>query len=68
MWKLVVIMCALGNPCVVFEEDPMRYYRDRNECMANASVKHSMMTHSFENYGYVIESSNFTCEQAKDVI
>jgi hypothetical protein len=53
---------------VVFEEDPMRYYRDRNECMANASVKHSMMTHSFENYGYVIESSNFTCEQAKDVI
>ena len=23
MWKVVLMICALGNPCVIFEEDPI---------------------------------------------
>ena len=63
MWKVVVIICALGNPCIVFEEDPMKHYNSKSECMANASVKHSMMVDSYSVYGYMVEKSHFTCEK-----
>jgi hypothetical protein len=62
MWKVIVMVCALGNPCVVMEEDPMRYFHDRNECMANASVKHAELLEAFPEYGYPVEDSDFTCE------
>ena len=63
MWKVIIVVCALGNPCMVMEEDPMRYYSTKSECMANASVKYSEVTTSFQNYGFQIESANFECEQ-----
>lgn len=63
MWKVIVIICALGNPCVIFEEDPVKYYQDYNECMQVAKNKHETLTESFGNYGYSIESSEFKCEQ-----
>ena len=63
MWKVVIIVCALGNPCVLMEEDPMKHYTTKSECMANASAKHSLIMQSFETYGYVIETSEFNCEK-----
>ena len=63
MWKVIIIVCTLGNPCVVMQEDPIRYYNNKSECMANGSVKHSTILESFSTYGYQIESSDFTCEQ-----
>ena len=63
MWKVIIIVCALGNPCVLMEEDPIRHYTTKSECMANASAKHSLIMQSFETYGYVIERSEFNCEQ-----
>ncbi len=62
MWKVVVIICALGNPCVIMEEDPMKYYHIKSECMANASAKHSQIVKGLQDTGYMIEKSNFTCE------
>ena len=23
MWKVIIVVCALGNPCIVMEEDPV---------------------------------------------
>ena len=62
MWKVIVVVCALGNPCVVMEEDPMKYYSSKSECMANASAKHSLIVESYSEYGYTVEKSDFTCE------
>ena len=63
MCKVVIIVCALGNPCIVMEEDPMRYYSSKSECMANGSVKTSDITTGFQDYGFQIVSANFDCEQ-----
>ncbi len=62
MWKVIIVVCALGNPCIVMEEDPMRYYNNKSECMANASAKHSLIVDSYSIYGYTVERSDFTCE------
>tara|TARA_B100001109_G_C18819951_1_gene453959 strand:+ start:888 stop:1100 length:213 start_codon:yes stop_codon:yes gene_type:complete len=62
MWKVIIVVCALGNPCIVMEEDPMRYYSTKSECMANASAKHSLIVESYSVYGYTVEKSDFTCE------
>ena len=62
MWKVVIIVCALGNPCVLMEEDPVKQYNIKSECMANASAKHSDIVQSLTDIGYIIEKSDFTCE------
>ena len=62
MWKAIIVVCALGNPCMVMEEDPMRYYSTKSECMANASAEHSLIVDSYSIYGYTVERSDFTCE------
>tara|TARA_B100000927_G_scaffold267935_1_gene242397 strand:+ start:322 stop:525 length:204 start_codon:yes stop_codon:yes gene_type:complete len=62
MWKVIVVVCALGNPCILMEEDPMKYYSSKSECMANASAKHSLIVESYSEYGYTVEKSDFTCE------
>ena len=62
MWKAIIVVCALGNPCMVMEEDTMRYYSTKSECMANASAKHSLIVDSYSIYGYTVERSDFTCE------
>jgi len=67
MWKVVIVVCALGNPCVVMEEDPMKYYNYKSECMANASAKHSLIVESYSKYGYQVEKSDFTCEKVDNL-
>ncbi len=68
MWKLVVVMCVLGNPCVIMEEDPIKHYSIQSECLANASTKHYEILQSFADFGYIIEKSDFTCEQDPNVL
>ena len=63
MWKVVIVICALGNPCVIMEQDPMRHYSDRNECMAKSSSKHSELLDAFVDYGFMVYDSKFTCER-----
>ena len=63
MWKVVIVVCALGNPCIIMQEDPMKHYNNKSECMANASAKHSLIVDSYSVYGYTVEKSHFTCEK-----
>ena len=63
MWKVVIVICALGNPCNIFEQNPMVYYNDINECMANSTSKHTELLDAFEDYGFHVYSSEFTCEE-----
>jgi len=67
MWKVVVIICALGNPCTVFQEDPPKYYDDKSECMAVAAEKERLLLEGFESFGYVTEKNAHTCELKHDV-
>ena len=62
MWKVIIVVCTLGNPCLVMQEDP-RYYNTKSECMANASVKHSQIVEAYPTYGYEVSNSDFTCEK-----
>ena len=63
MWKVIIVVCTLGNPCLVMQEDLMRYYTTKSECMANASVKHSQIVEAYPTYGYEVSNSDFTCEK-----
>ena len=67
MWKAIIVVCALGNPCIVMEEDPMKYYSSKSECMANASTKHKLIVDSYAIYGYNVEKSEFDCVMKSDV-
>ncbi len=66
MWKVILVVCALGNPCIIMQEDPMKHYTTKSECMANASAKHSLIVDSYAVYGYIVEKSSFTCEKVGD--
>ena len=62
MWKVVVIVCALGWPCVIFEEDPKKYYQEKNSCMMIAEEKHKRIVEGFVDYGFYTQYSEFKCE------
>jgi|TARA_B110000444_G_scaffold250277_1_gene276433 hypothetical protein len=68
MWKAIIVVCALGNPCIIMEEDPMRYYNSKSECMANASTKHDLIVDAYPIYGYSVEKSSFTCELVENTL
>ena len=63
MWKVILVMCTLGNPCVIMHEDPMAHYKNYNDCMAVAKEKHKLISESFAMYGYQVERSEYKCEQ-----
>ncbi len=67
MWKVIIVVCALGNPCIVMQEDPIKHYTSKSECMANASAKHSLIVESYSIYGYTVEKSDFTCEKVDNL-
>ena len=58
----MVIICTLGNPCTVFEQDPVMYYKTEAECMAVAQKKESLLLGSFMDLGYIIELSEARCD------
>jgi len=62
MWKVMVIICTLGNPCTVFQQDPMVYHNTKAECMAVAREKEALLLGSFMDLGYVIETSQSRCD------
>jgi hypothetical protein len=62
MWKVMVIICTLGNPCTVFEQDPVVYHNTESECMAVAREKEALLLGSFMDLGYIIELSEARCD------
>jgi hypothetical protein len=67
MFKVVVIICALGNPCTVFQQDPMKYYDTKDECMTVAAEKERALLDGMRNVGYIIENNGHTCELKQEV-
>ena len=61
MWKVLVVICTLGNPCALFEEDPVKWYKTEAECMEMADVKAIHMMKTFKDYGYYIDSEAHSC-------
>jgi len=64
MWKIMVIICTLGNPCSIFQEDPMAYYKIEAECIAVARKKEALLLGSFMDLGHTISSSVAQCNES----
>jgi hypothetical protein len=62
MWKVMVVICALGNPCTMFEEIGPKLYSTEKECMVNAEIKARAMIKTYEEFGYHIESEAHSCQ------
>jgi hypothetical protein len=62
MWKVMVIICTLGNPCSVFQEDPVVYYKTQAECVAVAQTKEAQLMGSFVDIGFTVISSAAKCD------
>ncbi len=62
MWKVLVVICTLGNPCTLFQEDPMKYYHTEEECMIQAEKKSRAMLNTLVDYGYYIDSEAHSCQ------
>jgi len=46
----------------MFDEDPVKWYKSEQECLAVANQKALGMTKTFEDNGYHIESVATTCQ------
>ena len=62
MWKVLVAICILGQPCTLFEEDPIKYYHTEKECIEMAEKKSRSMVKTFQDFGYYIDSEAHSCQ------
>mgnify|MGYP003327674840 CR=1 len=62
MWKVLVVICTLGNPCTMFVEEPTKYYPTEEECMIQAREKSKAMTDTLVEYNYYIDSEAHACQ------
>ena len=68
MWKVIIVVCALGNPCVVFQEDPIKYWDTEEKCLKVAYEKHNDILEGFQMYGYAIQNSEYLCERDDSIL
>ena len=61
MWKVLVVICTLGNPCVLFEEDPVKFYTTEDQCVERAEQKARDMVGTFKTFGYYVDSEAHSC-------
>ena len=61
MWKVLVVICTLDNPCTMFQEDPIKWYNTEADCMKAAEVKAAGMLEIFSKYDYFVESEAHSC-------
>tara|TARA_Y100000114_G_scaffold116313_1_gene110580 strand:+ start:392 stop:604 length:213 start_codon:yes stop_codon:yes gene_type:complete len=62
MWKVLVVICTIGNPCTMFVEEPVKYYHTEQECMVQAKDKARAMTDTMVEFGYYIDSEAHACQ------
>ena len=60
MWKVILIICTLGNPCVIMEEDPIKTYKSKDDCLAVAQEKEADIINTFSQYGYAVTDNEQT--------
>ena len=61
MLKVLVVLCIMGQPCTLFEEDPIKWYMTEDECMKAANNKAQDMMETMTQFGYYIESEAHSC-------
>ena len=62
MWKVLVAICLMGQPCTLFVEDPIKYYHTEADCLVAAEAKSLSMRETFIGFGYYIESEAHACQ------
>ncbi len=62
MWKVLVVICIIGQPCTMFEEEPAKFYTTEKECMAKAEIKARGMVKTYQDFGYYIASEAHSCQ------
>mgnify|MGYP003139899239 FL=1 len=62
MWKVLIVICTLGNPCTMFLEDPMKLYHTEQECLVQAEGKARAMADTMFDFGYTIDSEAYACQ------
>jgi len=62
MWKVLVAICLIGQPCTLFEEDPINYYQTEEECIEMAEKKSRSMIKTFQGFGYKVDSEAHSCQ------
>lgn len=63
MFKIVLVICTLGNPCVQFVEDTHRTYVTQDQCLDRAEIKYQQMTQTLQDNGFMIADSGYYCIQ-----
>ena len=63
MWKVLVIICMVGYDCTLFQQSPIQFYQDYDECISIAIEKEKILTTSYKEHGYQIIDSKATCKQ-----
>ena len=58
----MIVICTLGNPCNLFEQEPMMYYDTEKECLIAAEEKAIGMMQTFSKFGYIVESEAHSCQ------
>lgn len=66
MWKVLVVLCVMGQPCTLFEEDPVKWYKTENECMKAAGIKAQDMMDTMTQFGYYVDSEAHSCLYVHD--
>ena len=62
MWKVLVIICMAGYDCTAFQQAPMQYYHNYDECISVAIEKEKQLTTAYLELGYFVLDSKSTCE------
>lgn len=67
MFKMIVVICALGNPCVQFVENQHRVYATQNQCLDRAEIKYQQLTATLIQAGYRLADSGYYCVREESI-
>ena len=66
MFKIAIILCLIGIPCQILEQDPVVLYSTMEECQKVAEAKMQEVKTGFEAQNFVITEIHSFCEAVVD--
>ena len=54
MWKVLVVICMAGYDCTAFQQSPMQFYHDYDQCVSVAVEKEKQLTDAYTEHGYYV--------------
>ena len=66
MFKIAIILCLIGIPCQILEQDPVVLYSTMEECQKVAEAKMQEVKTGFEAQNFVIAEIHSFCEAVVD--